>query len=320
MPTQAKPEPRRGVYTATVTSNVAVCQDHFLLRLEVENFPPSRPGQFIQLQCRDVFPQTSGAQVDWPENAMPKLTQPELADREPLLRRPLSLAGRKDTPGGATELLVIYRSFGTGTRWLSGIEAGRELSVLGPLGNAFAIRPEKPFAALVGGGVGIPPMIYLSEHLAAAEKKSVAFCGARSRTLLPLTILLHEPSADGEPGQCVAEFAASGVDASVATDDGAVGYRGLVSEIFHRWLNHLDAKPEQIVVYSCGPERMMRAVADICIAAGVECQLALERHMACGMGTCQSCVVKIRTDAPAGWSYKLCCTDGPVFDAKNVLW
>jgi len=74
------------------------------------------------------------------------------------------------------------------------------------------------------------------------------------------------------------------------------------------------------VAYCCGPEALMKAVGEICITRGIECQLALERYMACGMGTCQSCNVRIRDDSTRGWSYKLCCTDGPIFDAREVVW
>jgi dihydroorotate dehydrogenase electron transfer subunit len=108
-------------------------------------------------------------------------------------------------------------------------------------------------------------------------------------------------------------------DTSIASDDGSIGFAGLVSEAFAAWLKDHQFGPEQITVYSCGPEPMERAIADLCAMRDIECQLALERHMACGMGTCQSCVVKI-TDDQAGWQFKLCCTDGPVFDAKTILW
>ena len=100
----------------------------------------------------------------------------------------------------------------------------------------------------------------------------------------------------------------------------AFDWGGTISEAFARWFEHHDFDPRDMAVYACGPEPMARAVGDICVKRGMECQLALERHMACGMGTCQSCVVKVRDATPAGWSFKLCCADGPVFDAKELLW
>jgi dihydroorotate dehydrogenase electron transfer subunit len=249
-----------------------------------------------------------------------------------MLRRPLSLAGRRDLDEGRCRLDIIYRVAGTGTRWLAGAIQGDQISILGPLGNGFTLRDDKALAVLVGGGVGIPPMIYLASALAQAGRRVVAFNGARTRTLLPLTLVPGAaPHADGTPSPAVAEFAELGVPAAVATDDGSLGFAGLVSHAFENWLNAqcvaraslpaLHPAPADLAVYSCGPEPMMRAVARTCLDRGIDCQLALERHMACGMGACQSCVVKVKdAAAPDGWSYKLCCTDGPVFDATQLLW
>ncbi len=311
---------RQGIFTAEVLSNQAIGSGHYRLRLGLESFPPSQPGQFVQLQCRAMEQQASRAGVEWPADRPPRLAQPELAAKEPLLRRPFSLAGRGRLDAGV-ELVTIYRAIGLGTGCLAKVEPGRELSLIGPLGNPFGIRREKPAAALVGGGVGLPPLIYLAEALAAAGKSTTAFCGIRSADLLPVTLV---PSVKVEaavrPTPCVAEFAAFGVDSVIATDDGSLGYAGVVSDAFASWLEGSDLSPGELVVYSCGPAVMMRAVAEVCAARGIECQLAMERHMACGMGTCQSCVVKVRDDSDRGWSFKLCCTDGPIFDAGDIVW
>ncbi|HUS48200.1 MAG TPA: dihydroorotate dehydrogenase electron transfer subunit [Phycisphaerae bacterium] len=315
---------KRGAFLAKAAENVRICDEHYRLTLRLPAFPPSRPGQFIQLLCREPGGQVSLREVDWSEGRPPKFTQPELTDAQPLLRRPLSLAGRRDLAGGGVDLDVIYRVVGTGTRWLSTVKAGASLSVLGPLGNGFAIRDERPQAAIVGGGVGIPPMLYLAEALAAAGKQAAAFCGAKRASLLPVTVKAGGKALpSGKPTPCVKEFAANGIEAVVATDDGSLGFKGFISAAFERWLDEQRVGGDDLVVYCCGPAEMMRAAGDMCIARGIECQLALERHMACGMGTCQSCNVRIRDGgAPAGrgWSYKLCCTDGPVFDAREVIW
>ncbi len=311
---------KRGVFVAQVQSNASLCEDHYLLRLVAEGFPPTRPGQFVQLQCRGLHEQVSVRQIDRPEGAWPRLVQPELADKEPLLRRPLSIADCRQLPGGFSEIDLIYRAIGTGTKWLARVPAGAKVSLLGPLGNGFAIRPGKPLAALVGGGVGIPPMIYLAGALAAEGKQVVAFNGTKTAHMLPLEVDAAKVSAAAHPELCVDVFTRLDVPAVIATDDGSLGFGGAITEAFRIWLNtHLPAEGD-LVVYSCGPEGMMRALADMCVSRGYECQLALERHMACGMGTCQSCVVKIRDTTERGWSFKLCCADGPVFDAKDVLW
>jgi dihydroorotate dehydrogenase electron transfer subunit len=310
----------RGVFSGEVVANRPICREHFRLDVAVEGFPPTQPGQFVQVQCRPEQSPLDNIVTDWPADRPPTLTQPELRDVEPFLRRPISLAGRTDR-GGRAELSFICRVVGTGTRWLAGVAEGERVSVLGPLGNAFAIRQRSPRAVLVGGGVGIPPLIYLAGALAAADKKTIALAGARSADLLPLTIVPGaKVASDLAATPCVAEFAAAAVPTIVATDDGSQGYRGLVSEAFSQWLKTSRVNAGEAVVYSCGPEAMMQAVAEACAAADVECQLALERHMACGMGTCQSCVVRTRTHDAAGWKYSLCCTDGPIFDARDVLW
>ena len=300
---------------------VPLCSRHYLLTLRMEDFPPTAAGQFIQLQCRALDEQIALREIAWPPKKPPQATQPELTDREPMLRRPLSLADRRDLPAGGVEIDIIYRVIGAGTHRLAAISPGEQLSVLGPLGNGFAVRPQKPFAALIGGGVGIPPLLYLAKTLTAQGRAAAAFFGVRTADYLPLKLIAGKtPAADGAPCACVAELSAACVEAAIATDDGTLGFRGLISDAFTRWFAHHDFDPRDMAVYACGPEPMERAVGDICLARGIECQLALERHMACGMGTCQSCVVKVRSDAPAGWSFKLCCTDGPVFDAKDLLW
>ncbi|MCD4825108.1 MAG: dihydroorotate dehydrogenase electron transfer subunit [Phycisphaerae bacterium] len=304
---------------ATVVVNEKICDEHFLLRLYLAEFPSAAAGQFVQLQCRPPVAQAGAAEVARSEAGLPEFSSPELTDKESLLRRPLSLAGRR-VSGDGVELEIIYRVVGTGTGWLAGTRAGQAVSVLGPLGNALPIIPDKPQVALVAGGVGIPPMIYMANALHNAGKSVTAFNGVRSKSLLPLSPGSEPISPEGLPRLCCSQFQSSDASAVVASDDGTVGYHGLVTEPFDAWLDGEAKAAAGLVVYSCGPEPMMRAVGEICIRRGIECYLSLERHMACGMGTCQSCIVKIRDDSPQGWSYKLCCTHGPAFDARDIIW
>jgi len=311
----------RGAYQAGVVSNVRLCEDHFKMRLAVEGFPPTRPGQFIQIRCRPPDEQLRPEILTWPDGRLPQARHEELTKRNPLLRRPLSLAGRMDKQCRSVELELIYRTIGSGTRWLAGIKPGEQVSILGPLGNGFTIRKGRPRAVLVGGGVGIPPLLYQACELVRSGINVAAFSGARSAGLVPLSVVPGKtPSREGDPDDSIAEYSAIGVSSAVATDDGSLGCPGLVSDVFKRWIEHAGINPGEIVVYSCGPEAMMRAVGEYCVARGIECQLAMERHMACGMGTCQGCVVKIRSENESRWSYRLCCTDGPVFDARELYW
>jgi NAD(P)H-flavin reductase len=123
MPDATQVSPPRGLFAGTVLDNRRLCEEHYLLQLAVERFPPTRPGQFVQLQCRPIAPLPGYREVAWPTDGPPRLSQPELAGKEPLLRRPLSLAGRRDTRRGA-ELDLIYRTIGIGTHWLAGVREG----------------------------------------------------------------------------------------------------------------------------------------------------------------------------------------------------
>lgn len=239
-----------------------------------------------------------------------------------MLRRAFSIAGlaRQDNQ---VELSVIYRVVGRTTRWMDSLRMGSAISVLGPLGNRFPIRPDKRGAWLVAGGVGLPPMLWLAEALRAAGREVVAFCGSRSRELLPLALDERVPlSADATVATLSAvEFVRSGVPVVISTDDGSAGYRGHVGAALVAFHAAHPPDADDLVVYTCGPEIMMRFVAEFCVARAIECHACMERAMACGTGICQSCVVPIRDPGDVeGWRYRLCCTEGPVFSADDIIW
>jgi dihydroorotate dehydrogenase electron transfer subunit len=319
---------KRGQFEATVTANVPLCREHFRLVLRLEQFPTTEPGQFVQVACRDLGNQyCDTVEYDWEPGKMPASHGMELASRLALLRRPFSLAGRRDVDGGV-ELDLIHRVVGVGTDWLSHLKTGDSVFVLGPLGNRFELPPVDGTALMVGGGVGIPPMIYLAERLRG--RKAVAFAGALNRGLLSLTIEKDSvvPSADdAEPHLNITEFSRFDVPAVIATDDGSYGYRGFVTQALEAFLKRHPQDQQSTIVYTCGPEPMMKRVAEIAAAFGLRCQIAVERAMACGMGTCQSCCIKVRKPDPSqppvpgkDWAYRLACTDGPVFSATDLLW
>jgi dihydroorotate dehydrogenase electron transfer subunit len=323
----------RGSFTAIVRQNVPLCREHFRLVLELGSFPQTSPGQFVQLSCRDVNLESDvGEESEWTDERPLKVNDEELSHPVAMLRRPFSLAGRRDR-GSMTEIDIIHRVVGIGTDFLAHLKQGDEVGVLGPLGNRFTLPKPDQEAILVGGGVGIPPMLYLAEKLAG--HRAVAFAGALTRDLLPLTIIDSEGRGvdDVRPLNDIADFAKHGVQSVITTDDGSYGFRGFVTQALERYL---DASTEgrtpnterrSPVIYTCGPEPMMKRVADIAIARGIECQIAVERAMACGMGTCQSCCIKVKKPDPnqppligKDWCYRLACTDGPVFQAADLLW
>jgi len=261
-------------------------------------------------------------EVDWEPGRRIEVFDHDLVTSFAFLRRPFSLAGRRDTSNGVL-LEIIHRVVGIGTDWLAALEPGDSVGILGPLGNRFQLPPPDHTAVLVGGGVGIPPMLYLAGALKG--RPAVAFSGATTKDLVALTINAPSDPQGTTPKPCITEFAEQGIPSIVTTDDGSYGFRGFVTQALERWLDSFSSR--STTIYTCGPESMMKRVADIALARNIPCQIAVERAMACGMGTCQSCCIRVKKPDPAkpplvgkDWCYRLACTDGPVFSAKELLW
>ena len=208
---------------------------------------------------------------------------------DPLLRRPFSVY-RAET--GRIE--ILYQVLGRGTRVMSLAQPGDEFDLIGPLGSGWCVPDRIEHALLVGGGLGAAPLGMLAEELA--------------RIGCALTVALGAPSAERIVGREV--FEATSRRLVVTTDDGSAGETGYVTEASERLL--LESSFE--VVYVCGPEIVAHKVARQAEAAGVDCQVSLERLMACGVGACLSCAVSTKA------GLKRACVDGPVFDAKEVCW
>jgi len=303
----------RSQFLAIVGRNIPLCRDHFRLVLNLPSFPPTRPGQFIQISCNDVDPDMDDfPEIVWDPGQRADIHGLELRSPQAVLRRPFSLAGRRDE-SDHVELDIIHRVVGLSTHWLANLSEGDLVNILGPLGNAFHLPPPHGTALLVGGGVGIPPMLYLAGAL--RSHNAVAFAGATTADLLPL----HPDSLGAE------EFSRHNIPAILATDDGSLGFRGFVTQALEEYLD--TRQPTHPTIYTCGPEPMMKRVADIALQREILCQIAVERAMACGMGTCQSCCIRVRKPDPAAvplpgkdWCYRLACTDGPIFTAAQLLW
>jgi dihydroorotate dehydrogenase electron transfer subunit len=217
---------------------------------------------------------------------------------DPLLPRAFSFFA---VAPGRGRVDLLYRVVGAGTRVMSALRPGDRVAVWGPLGQPFTPIPSTRML-LVGGGVGVPPIVFMA---------------ARHRQPLPA----HGDSAGIEAfiGAATAEFVvgteelvAASVPVQVATDDGTLGHRGYVTDLLQ---GALGSSTEETTVYACGPMPMLAAVARICSAAGVACQVALEAPMACGVGACLGCTVP-RIEG----GYARVCTDGPVFDAAAIAW
>jgi dihydroorotate dehydrogenase electron transfer subunit len=217
---------------------------------------------------------------------------------DPLLRRAFSIAAiENDT------FDVVYRVEGRGTTLLSRYQEGDSIDVLGPLGVPFA--PPTAQNILVGGGVGVPPLSMLAaQHRGDKTRRMTALIGARSRDHLV----------------CVDDLERSGATVHIATDDGSVGAQGRVTELLEPILTSLAPNVERPTVYSCGPLVMLRAVARLCAASDVPCQVSLEESMPCGVGVCNGCVVPSLDAVDDYGAYKRICIDGPVMWAHKIAW
>lgn len=307
------------VHTAIVVINERVCREHYRLTFRIPDLPIAEPGQFVHLSPM-IEPPVGYRTFD--RGVRPRNDRWLTECSAPLLRRAFSIAGLSRTSDGV-DIVVIYRVVGKATRWMESLEAGDHLSVLGPLGNCFPISERRPVAWLIGGGVGLPPMLWLAEALHKVGKRTVAFCGARTADLFVPALEPDVPVAvdAARATLCCREFARSDTATVISTDDGSLGFHGHIGAAMRAYhaSNPIDEK--ELVVYCCGPEPMMRLVSEHCLARDIECHLCMERAMACGTGLCQSCVVPVRDEGDLdGWSYRLCCTDGPIFDARCVIW
>jgi len=294
----------KGVFHAVVCSNKPIASTFYRLGLELsaegaDAFAKTQPGQFAELDLRNIaIP---------PINSIPE----ELADasrRDILLRRPFSFCDVK-TQNDKTLVDILYCVLGPATLRMTTLSVGDSVSVIGPLGNGFRVPKNKKTALLVAGGMGTPPLLHLAKVLTAdySDIKVIAFAGAKTKEKLLFETELAEP-------------AASQIEQYTATDDGSKGIKGLITDLLEQWFggNKILAA-EDMVIYSCGPEFMLAKVAQIAQENKVDCQLSMERRMACGIGLCQSCAVECKVDDSDETVYKLCCKDGPVFDSKEVV-
>jgi dihydroorotate dehydrogenase electron transfer subunit len=311
---------RRCARHATVTRCAPLCREHVVIDVELDEFPNSQPGQFLQLLCHQDSSEAD-LMLEWRESdGFPSLRLPETMQHDAFLRRPFSIADHVVLPNRRTRLSVISRNVGVGTAFLEHLRVGDLLDLTGPLGRGFEIPPARTPLVLVGGGVGIPPLLYLARRLhELAHTDVTVIIGAQSNDLLPVQ-LTGAPDANGAAKPCVAYPGDAPYSTIITTDDGSVGLRGLVTDGLEAWHRQHAGETNAATVFACGPEGMLQGVAEVTRRLSLACQLCIERNMGCGLGTCLSCVVRARDDEhPRGWQWKLACTDGPVFDRDALL-
>lgn len=216
---------------------------------------------------------------------------------DPLLKRPFSIYSI-----GQNRLGFLYRVRGKGTLSLSRLGYGDTLQVIGPLGNSYP-EPSGDFI-VVAGGIGIASLIPLMRKY---EKRAYLFYGAMKSGEL---VMLED----------AAELSR---ELFITTDDGSRGQKGLITDAVKSFLGSREGGMQ---VYACGPAPMLKALSEFTLAAGIVCHASLEEHMACGIGACLGCMVKVRRQRieaggrSGGWEYRRVCKEGPVFDVADVIW
>ena len=280
------------VEDAEVLQQTVHSGDQYILRLAAPRCAArARPGCFVHIQCSDDIP----------------------------MRRPLSIMRANATDGW---IEVLYKVMGPGLERLTTTALGESISILGPIGNGFAADADRPNAVLIGGGVGIPPLIFLAEHIHSegwTNARCVAFFGSELPFPFDLTdSAVALPGAPAAASQAISLLDAKGIASRLATTAGFAGcYAGFVTELTHAWLeSQPDDQLEQIMLYSCGPAPMLEAVAKLARAFALPSQLCLEEYMACAVGGCAGCAVEVQT--PDGQAMKRVCVDGPVFAGDSI--
>jgi len=304
---------KKGIFEAKVNSNRCIGEGFYRINLGLTEdgakaFAGFVPGQFVEIDLSTA-----------PLPAMDKIPEKlrDSSQRNILLRRPFSLADVQIC-GNTTNVEILYCSIGPASLRMTQLKQADLVSVIGPLGNGFSIDKNKKVAILAVGGMGAGPL----QHLAGELKKNadiqvIAFAGAQSLDKIPF----EKPFGDfcHEPSLCLNEFSKSMTKSIVATDDGSAGVKGFVTTAVENWLENCNVKGEDIIIYCCGPEAMLAAMANIAQKRNIDCQVSMERQMACGIGLCQSCAVECKKEGKEETFYKMCCKDGPVFDSREVV-
>lgn len=221
----------------------------------------AKPGQFVNFYCKD------GSR---------------------LLPRPISIC---EMDKQNNTLTFVYGVVGKGTEEFSNMKSGEYIDILGPLGNGYEIDLDINEHIIIGGGIGIPPLLELVKELKGSKK---VYLGFRTGSFL------------------AEEFEKHGAEVYIATDDGSYGLKGTVVDLL------IETNASGQMIYTCGPKPMLKAVAAWADKNQIKAQLSLEERMGCGIGTCVGCVCKTKKEE--SWEYKKVCKDGPVFWSEEVVW
>jgi len=271
-----------------VISNEGFPDRQYIMRLEApKTAAHAKPGSFVHIRCNPEIP----------------------------MRRPVSLM-RVDAEAGWIE--IYYKVIGAGLDALSKSEPGTPVNLIGPIGNGFSPSRGKTNKLMIGGGVGIPPMLYLAEDLVKSNpaENLAVFMGSESPFPFALNdspVALAGMPADATAG--VPEMDELSIPSRLASQQNYQGvHKGFVTDLAREWLQNNDAADTEI--FACGPEPMLEAVAKLAAEFNVPAELCLEEFMACAVGGCAGCAIEVQT--PEGSAMKRVCVDGPVFEAMSI--
>ena len=267
---------------AEIRENVCLARDTYRLRIDAPTLAQSiRPGQFAMLR---------------------------LADRnDPLLGRPFALYDTVLDAGGVPVAVdIVYLVIGKATRGLAQLRPGDFLEAWGPLGNGFPALGGLDHIGLVAGGIGQTPFLALARQLLGGRGY-----GGDVPLRSAAHVSLFYGARSGSYFAGLDDFRAAGATLHLSTDDGSLGFKGYVTQMLAQ-----QRMPDRLV--GCGPEPMLRALAQVAAQHQVPCHVSLETPMACGLGICFSCVAPIKT--ATGMDYRRVCVDGPIFDAATIEW
>ncbi len=266
-------------------------REQFILRIHAPKCAAAaKPGSFAHITCDESIP----------------------------MRRPLSIMR-----AGSDWIEVLFKVHGDGLHRLGDKQPGDRVSVLGPIGQTFEFHEDRPKALLIGGGVGIPPMVFIADELRDDDRfEPLAILGSE----IPFPFELQpaetrtpwlDDAAVNSAMPLLEDWGVPSRLTSLAGYDGC--FEGYVTDLADKYLSGLPTDElAKVEVFACGPTPMLRAVAAQAAEYGVPCQVSLEEFMACAVGGCAGCAVLI--DTPEGPAMKRVCVDGPVFDAATVVW
>ena len=265
-------------------------QYHMMLKAP-ETSAHAKPGHFVHIQCNESI----------------------------FMRRPMSIM-RSDSKNKMIE--ILYKVHGAGTDALSNKRIGEKIDLIGPIGQPFKMKGYKKRPLLIGGGIGIPPMIFLAEHIKNTTKNLNPLVLMGSEIPFPFKnqpskIIINEMPSDVTASMTLLEdWKIASRLTSLKNYAGCFG--GHVTELADIWLEKLDPdQREEVEIFSCGPTLMLKAISKLAKKYNLSCQVSLEEYMACAVGGCAGCTVLIKTEN--GNEMKRVCVDGPVFEAKNVI-